>query len=218
MSTTPQTGAAPSGRVSLLVDKAIYQLATHWLALVNLFWALYVGLPLLAPALMNAGFETPAKIIYTVYRPACHQLPERSYFVGGPQIVYSVDELEAGGVHVAPFSRDIGNETVGWKVAFCERDLAIYGTILLTGLFYGVVRRWRGQRRMPFKVYLIFLVPMAVDGLLQLFGLHESTWVLRTITGVIFGAGSVLFAYPYLDEGFADVRKSLTSKLQPEDA
>lgn len=216
LTTTPQRGAAPNRGFSLFVDRAVYRLATHWLAIVNLCWALYVGLPLLAPVLMNAGWETPAKIIYTVYRPACHQLPERSYFLGGPKVAYSVEELEAGGVEIRPLSRDIGNETVGWKVAFCERDVAIYGSILLTGLVYGLIRRWRGNRLMPFKGYLIFLVPMGIDGLLQLFGLHESDWLLRTITGVFFGIGSVLFAYPYLDQGFADVRNSVSKRLNPE--
>jgi uncharacterized membrane protein len=57
---------------------------------------------------------------------------------------------------------------------------------------------------------------MAIDGVLQLFGFYESTWLMRSITGVIFGIGAVLFAYPYVDEGFADVRKTINSKLHLE--
>jgi uncharacterized membrane protein len=188
-------------------------LASHWLALVNLFWALYVGLPLLAPVAMDAGWELPAKVIYFVYRPLCHQRPERSYFVGGPQFEYSVDELAAAGVDIHPLSRDIGNEAVGWKTAFCQRDVAIYGAILVTGLAYSVLRRWLGNWTMPFRYYFIFLVPMGLDGLLQLFGVYESTWLVRTLTGAFFGVGSVLFAYPYVDEGFRDVRESTSKRL-----
>ena len=70
--------------------------------LANLFWGLYVGLPLLAPVLMDAGWTTPAKIIYIVYRPLCHQLPERSYFLGGPEHVYSAEELADAGVDDRP--------------------------------------------------------------------------------------------------------------------
>jgi uncharacterized membrane protein len=62
---------------------------------------------------------------------------------------------------------------------------------------------------MPVRYYLLFLVPIGVDGLLQLFGVYESTWVLRTVTGAILGVGSVLFAYPYLEEGMAEVRNSI---------
>jgi uncharacterized membrane protein len=200
----------------IFADKAIFKLARHWLALANLFWGLYVGLPLLAPVLMDAGWTLPAKVIYTVYRPACHQRPERSYFIGGPEIAYTPEELEAAGVDLDPFARDIGNETVGWKVAFCERDVAIYGAIFVTGLAYALVRRRLKDWRMPFRYFALFLIPMAIDGLLQLFGLYESTWLRRTITGVIFGVGAAFFAYPYLEEGFADIRRTLSSKLDLE--
>lgn len=198
--------------LTLFIDKAVFKLAKHWLLLANLFWGLYVGLPFLAPVLMDAGWTTPARVIYIVYRPLCHQLPERSYFLGGQQYAYSPEELAANGVEIAPFSRDIGNESVGWKVAFCQRDVAIYGSILLAGFAYGLVRRrWQGWK-LPFRYYLLFLVPMGIDGILQLVGVHESNWVLRSVTGAIFGVGSVLFAYPYLDEGMRDVRKSINMR------
>jgi uncharacterized membrane protein len=211
--TTRQPVTGRTRDLVLFADKAIYRLATHWLLLANLFWGLYVGLPLLAPVLMNAGYATPANIIYLIYRPLCHQRPERSYFIGGPQVVYTPQELEAAGIKTGPFARGIGNQALGWKVAFCERDVAIYGSIFLAGLAYGLVRRRLGRWLMPFRYYLIFLVPMGLDGTLQLFGLYESNYLLRSITGVIFGVGSVLFAYPYLEDGFGDVRRTLTEKL-----
>jgi uncharacterized membrane protein len=217
----PGTGTTQpvSGRtrdVVIFADRVIYQVARHWLALMNLFWGLYVVLPLLAPVMMDAGWTLPAKAIYTIYRPACHQRPERSYFYGGPEFIYTKEELEAAGVDVHPLARDIGNETVGWKVAFCERDVAIYGTIFLIGLVYAVVRKRLKNWRMKFRYFLLFLVPMGIDGTLQLFGVYESNWLARTVTGVVFGVGAVFFAYPYVDEGFADVRRTLSSKLHLE--
>jgi uncharacterized membrane protein len=200
----------------IFADKAIFNVATHWLALMNLFWGLYVGLPLLAPVFMNAGWDFPAKVIYTIYRPACHQRPERSYFFGGSQFVYTPEELVAAGVDLDPFVRDIGNETVGWKVAFCERDVAIYGAMFIAGLVYALIRRRLEGWRMPFRYFLLFLIPMGVDGILQLFGFYESDWIRRTITGVIFGIGAVFFAYPYVEEGFADVRRTINAKLHLE--
>jgi len=217
----PEDGSSQpvTGRTRDLVigaDKAIFKLATHWLALMNLFWGLYVGLPFLAPIFMNAGYELPAKAIYTLYRPACHQRPERSYFIGGSAFIHSPEELASAGVDLDPFARDIGNEQVGWKVAFCERDVAIYGTIFLTGLAYGLVRTRLKGWRMRFRYFVLFLIPMGIDGTLQLFGFYESTWLRRSITGAIFGAGAVLFAYPYIEEGFADVRRTISSKLHLE--
>jgi uncharacterized membrane protein len=200
----------------ILIDKMIYQLAKHWLACINLATGLYIGLPLLAPILMEAGWTGPAKAIYFLYRVACHQRPDRSYFFGGPQIIYTPNQLAAAGVDPNPLVRAIGNQVVGWKVAFCERDVAIYGTIFLAGLLYALLRRRRKHWLMPFRYYILFMVPMAVDGILQLFGLYESNWILRTITGAIFGFGSVLFAYPYLDDAFADVRRTINSRLHLE--
>ena len=202
--------------VVIFVDKTIFRVAKHWLLLANLFWGLYVGLPLLAPVLMDAGLTVPAKAIYTIYRPACHQRPERSYFYGGPQAIYSVEELEAAGIDTHPLAREIGNEQLGWKVAFCERDVAIYGSIFLMGLVYAVLRKRLSARRMRVRHFALFLVPMAIDGVLQLFGIYESTWLMRSLTGAIFGIGAVLFAYPYVDEGFADVRRTINGKLHLE--
>ena len=200
----------------IFVDKVIFRVAKHWLALASLFWGLYVGLPLLAPVLMDAGYIGPAKVIYTIYRPACHQRPERSYFYGGPQAVYSIEELDAAGLDTNPFARAIGNEELGWKVAFCERDVAIYGSIFVMGLVYGLFRKRWGARRMRLRIFALFLVPMAIDGVLQLFGVYESNWIMRTLTGASFGIGAVLFAYPYVEEGFADVRRTINSKLHLE--
>jgi uncharacterized membrane protein len=200
----------------IFLDKAIFRLAKHWLALANIFWGLYVLLPVLAPVMQDAGWTVPARVIYTIYRPACHQRPERSYFVGGEQFVYTPEELAARDVDLDPFVRDIGNETVGWKMAFCQRDVAIYGSMFLAGLAYGLVRRRLIGWKLPFRYFLLFLVPMGIDGILQLFAFYESTWVLRTITGVIFGVGAVIFAYPYLEEGFGDVRRTVNEKLHLE--
>lgn len=217
--TQPVTGRTRD--LVIFADKAIFQLAKHWLALANTFWGLYVILPILAPLLMAAGLTLPAKVIYTIYRPACHQRPERSYFLGGPALVYSPEQLAAAGVDLGPLARDIGNETIGWKMAFCERDVAIYGAIFVGGLIYALVRQLRKQQgagkwRMPLRYFLLFLVPMGVDGVLQLFGFYESNWLLRTITGGLFGLGAVLFAYPYAQEGFDDVRRTLNNKLHLE--
>ncbi len=217
MEPRPQSESQPvTGRTRdlvILADKAIYQLAKHWLAVANLLWGLYVGLPFLAPILMDAGWTVPAKVIYTVYRPACHQRPERSYFIGGPEVVYTPEELAAAGVDLDPFVRDIGNRVVGWKVAFCERDVAIYGSILAAGLVYGLVRSRLKNYRMRFRTFVLFLIPMGLDGVLQLFGFYESTWVMRSITGAIFGIGAVFFAYPHVEEGFSDIRRTIESRL-----
>ena len=122
------------------------------------------------------------------------------------------------------FLRWPGSTETGYKVAVCERDIGIYGSILLAGLVFGVVRRrWttkgRMVPRMPAILYLVFVLPILLDGGTQLFGLRESNWELRLITGAIFGIGTVALAYPYVEAAMDDVlrtAKAPASKANPQ--
>lgn len=42
----------------------------HWLAILNLWWFLYVGISFLAPVLIKADAEGPARLIYLAYQPS----------------------------------------------------------------------------------------------------------------------------------------------------
>src|SRR5690606_343660 len=67
----------------------------YWMLWFSILYGLYVGLPFLAPLLMQWGAELPARLIYTIYSFLCHQLPERSNFLFGPKISYSLAEIQA---------------------------------------------------------------------------------------------------------------------------
>lgn len=49
---------------------------------------------------------------------------------------------------------------------------------------------------MPIYAMIVFLVPMAIDGTIQFFGLRESTNIIRLLTGFLGGIGVILFLYP----------------------
>jgi uncharacterized membrane protein len=224
----------------LWIDRRVLWLSKHWLAVTNAFFLTYVGLPILAPILLAFGLTGPANTIYSLYRAACHQLPSRSYFIFGEQ------------------------------VAFCHRDVAIYAALFLGGLLYGFVRH--RLKPPPLRWYIFFLVPIAVDGGMQMIsqlleaisitylwiiGLaavavlslilytrkyltwhsiifftfgplaliflqfgdphYHSDWLRRTITGFIFGMGTVWFAYPYLEESFDEIYREVSAKLAQVD-
>jgi uncharacterized membrane protein len=217
-----QDKVAVTGRTRDLVitlDKMIFQMAKHWLLLANLAVAIFVGLPLLAPLLMSLGYTSAANIIYVVYRSTCHQLPYRSFFLFGPHglAAYSVETILAQNPLPANIQDFVGNAALGYKVGICQRDIAIYGTILLSGLVYGLVRRHRRVPPLPFIAYvLIGLVPLGIDGLTQLTGLRESTWELRLLTGFLFGLATTWLAYPYLDDAMREIRETVNAKLHLE--
>ena len=196
-------GAARSSQASRLVTG----FARHWLFFFNAAWLIYVATPFLAPIFMELDWRAPAQVVYLLYSYLCHQLPDHSYFLFGPSLIPQEAELIAGGMSGSAnlFSQRafIGTPDLGWKVALCQRDAAIYAAVFLTGLLYALVRD--RLRPLPFKYYILFLIPIAIDGGTQLIGWRESTWFLRTVTGALFGFASVWLAYPYVEDAMAEV-------------
>ena len=211
---------APTGssRAIRIGDRIVLGITRHWLALFNLALLAFIGMPFVAPILMHLGATGPARLIYLVYAPTCHQLPDRSYFLFGEQRVYTVEQLDNAGVLLGPGllerRRYVGDETLGWKVALCERDVAIYGSMIVAGLIFGLFRR--RVPKLPVKIYLLFLIPIAVDGISQLVGLRTSNWWLRTLTGALFGMATVWLAYPYVQESMDQTRLDTERKISLE--
>jgi uncharacterized membrane protein len=224
-------------------DRLSYWFSNRYLLVFNLLVFLYVGIPFLAPVLMNAGARAPATLIYRAYGAVCHQLSFRSWFLFGEQPVYP---REAAGLNDAYTSfgdatgideedlftarNFVGNDQIGYKIAFCERDVAIYGGILLFGLLFAAL-----SRRIPtipwYLWILVGILPIALDGFSQLlsqppfnlWAYRESTPLLRTLTGFLFGFTTAWFGYPQVEFTMKDTRRILAHKFarlasQPEGA
>jgi uncharacterized membrane protein len=192
-------------------DRLAEWFSRHWLAAFNGFIAVYLGLAVLAPVLMKVGAARPASWIYTVYSFTCHQLGYRSFFLFGPQIAYPRDQFAA----VTGINPDdlwasrafIGDSALGYKIALCERDTAIYTFILLGGIAFYFLRG--RMKPLHWSLWLLLGVfPIGLDGGTQLlsylpffhFPFRESTPLLRVLTGSLFGITSVWFAYPYVQQ------------------
>jgi uncharacterized membrane protein len=206
--------------VVLTLDRWIYRFSKRWLALFNLAIGLYVLLPILAPVLLVGGAPRLGRALYTIYRPACHQLPERSLFLYGPKLTYSLEELHTAGLVAeqdGPVERQrfLGAPGIGFKVALCQRDLALYGSMVAAGLAFGL---WRRLRPLRLWVFGLMLLPMAIDGGTQLLLLRESTLLLRSVTGALTGVACVWLLYPHLQQAFDDLRRQANKRvhLEPE--
>ncbi|MCA9985999.1 MAG: DUF2085 domain-containing protein [Anaerolineales bacterium] len=252
----PVTGWQRS--VVLGLDRFIYRVSKRWLLVFNIIVAIYVGLPLLAPVLMNAGATGPARAIYVAYSPFCHQMVTRSFFVGGDQYAYprslagtnltSFEETvkdvpEFAGINMSDdnwgqifaIARTyLGNDEMGYKTALCQRDMAIYGFILLGGILYAILRRRFDIKPLPVWAFiLIGMGPIGLDGFSQLFGymslsfadgsfwanlfgllgVRESPPLIRSLTGAWFGLTLVWLAYPHVNEGMKQTTIELKEKL-----
>ncbi len=185
------------------VDRIVASLAKHWLAALNAAMAVILGLGLLAPWLMLHGQERAGEVLYRAYGPTCHQLPERSFFLGGQHPWYTLPELTARLGYEAPL-RYLGDPELGYKVAFCERDVAIYAGWLLGGLGFGLFRK--RIKPLPWWGLVLLVLPMGIDGTIQLLGLGESNWWRRSVTGLLFALGIIWFVYPLLERGMAEAQ------------
>ncbi|MGC9396422.1 MAG: DUF2085 domain-containing protein [Anaerolineae bacterium] len=207
------------------LNRGVFWLARHWLAVFNALTALFLGGALLPPVLLKLGLSGAADVLYAIYRPLCHQYPFRSWFLFGPQLAYPLTEPIS--VREMNTMRSlIGDAHVGYKMAICQRDIAIYGAMLLAGLIYGVLRRHKSIQPWPMWRYFAFgVLPMMLDGGIQWISFavwlyfpilvkvpFETTPLMRTLTGALFGLGIVAAAYPYLNEYFEDVHRVLQQK------
>ena len=211
-------------------DKISYFMSAHYLKVVNLILILYVGLPFLAPVLMKAGFEKAAQPIYTVYRLSCHELAFRSFFLFGEQPFYpretaGVEGMITYGEASGNNEMDLltarafnGNEEMGYKIALCERDVAIYLSMLAFSLLFGLT----GKRLKPLPLLIWIIVgwaPIGLDGGSQLISqvlttlpFRETTPLLRVVTGALFGFTTMWFGLPVMEESFRDTRQYLAAK------
>jgi uncharacterized membrane protein len=196
---------------------------------------------------MRFGAELPARAIYRIYSPLCHQFGFRSFFLFGEQAFYPLAEAKLSGVKTFeqatgianlndPYSYTrfdarnyVGNDAVGFKVALCERDVAIYLAILIFGVVYGLTgRRIKSLHWMLWL--LIGIAPIGLDGFSQLFSQFNWTWLasiipyrestpyLRVLTGALFGLATAWFAYPNIEESMNETRQYYIKKFAVKQA
>jgi uncharacterized membrane protein/glutaredoxin len=205
-----QGGRGVAGKTLPVRETALDRMAKwvgkHWLRLVCVAMGIFVGIPWLAPLFASLGWWDLANPIYTAYALTCHQLPER-----------------AGNVF-------------GYQVAFCYRNTALYGGVVLFGLFYNLARGRAGgggplpflNRQLPWWGFVLLLLPMLVDGVTHMLGLREGfdwtmdasfgsfyigsqpfslNWWLRVSTGLLASLGAVWFAFPRMQRAVDDAEQ-----------
>lgn len=90
----------------------------------------------------------------------------------------------------------------GHQLGLCERNFSIYTSMFLGSLVFVLSKK--RLPGIPWWVWILMLLPIAWDGITQMFGLRESTWTLRVITGILFGLGNVWFALPLMQKSLME--------------
>ncbi len=150
---------APGGRISDWFRR-------HWFLLTILIIAVYVGLPWLAPLFMELVWTKAGNAIYLIYMTQCHQMPQRSFFLFGDNPMYSLAEVQSvwkNSTNPLILRQFTGNSEMGWKVAWSDRMVYMYTSVILWGIIFFYPRR-RKLRPLPWWGFLLLLLPMAIDG------------------------------------------------------
>ena len=226
------------GQKMTRADRFSHWFSRHYLLVFNLLLLLYAGLPFLAPVFMKAGFSPAANVMRAIYSPLCHQWGFRSWYLFGEQAFYPRQAAHMEGIisfeqatgitdendpaHLLA-REHMGSEILGYKVVLCQRDTAIWGAMLLFGLLFAAT-----GRRIPalhWSLWIVIgLVPVALDGFSQvlsqlgvdwinaLLPYRESTPLLRTLTGSLFGFATAWFGFPVVEETMRETRLFFVKK------
>ncbi|MCE7949348.1 MAG: DUF2085 domain-containing protein [Chloroflexi bacterium CFX4] len=217
----------------------------HYLKVLLSVLGVFLLLPFAAPTLMRLGATGAAEVIYSVYRPLCHTFAFRSWFLYGEQTIYPREAANLGAAQsyeailpqimanlnrlpppdspIPPdqwYAREfLGDPQLGYKVAICQRDIAIYAGLFIGGVIYAVPRVRRQLRPVPIWLYVLLgLAPIGIDGFSQLLSgrlweLRETTPTFRVITGLLFGLMNAWLAFPYLEATARETIQEIEAKF-----
>ena len=137
----------------------------HWLATFLITYGLWVFLPYFAPIFMHIGWSGAGQAIYFIYSFFCHQLPERSFFWFGEKTMYTLNEIQSVWQNTNNpmiLRQFIGNETLGWKVAWSDRMISFYTSVwLFTMIWYPLRRK---VKPISWSGFAMLILPIVVDG------------------------------------------------------
>jgi len=81
---------------------------------------------------------------------------------------------------------------LGDQMAICSRCLSFYSSVLISGMWVG----WRRPGPLSLSSALFLIFPATMDVSLQILGIHQSTNLIRLLTGSLLGVGISLYLFP----------------------
>jgi uncharacterized membrane protein len=141
----------------------------HWLAVFLVVYGVFNTLPFVAPVFMKLGWTEAGNALYTGYSFLCHQMAQRSFFLFGKHVMYSPDQLPVTltgntGMDTLLLRHFRGNDALGWKVAWSDRMISLYGGVWLAALVYWRVARLRTVKPISIWAFGLLMLPIVLDG------------------------------------------------------
>jgi uncharacterized membrane protein len=120
----------------------------------------------IAPVARANNHDLIAFAIYAGFSKVCHQLPERSFFIGA------------------------------YPLAVCARCTGLYGGFTAALLIYPLVTSLERTFTPPRKWLVLAALPMLIDVGVNFFGIWTNTHSSRLVTGALLGVVAVFYVMP----------------------
>jgi hypothetical protein len=152
-------------RRAVISGKVPGRLSQYWFVAVLTTLSVLVIVPWLAPAFMRMGWAEAGRAIYTIYSFLCHQLPQRSFFLLGERLTYSLPQIQSAWQATSDpmlLRQFIGTPEMGYMVASSDRMVALYTSIPLAALIWWPLRE--RLRALPLRGFALLTLPILIDG------------------------------------------------------
>ena len=131
----------------------------------------------------------------------------------GPKISYTIPEIQAAWKNTLNpliLRQFTGNPAMGWKVAWSDRMVSMYGSIFLFGLIYALLRRWGFRfQPIPWWLFLLFIVPLGLDGTTHLINDALRLDFRQTNEWAMIITGHIFPTQFYMDDMFGSLNSLL---------
>jgi len=139
---------------ALRLNLILLRFTKHWLIVALTILGIYVALPFVAPTLMKLGLEGPARAIYFVYGPFCHQFAFRSFFLYGEQVVYPRYNTPSNLTPFETYVQNLPEFAPDRLVNVAGRMMPVGNLKEFTPGFQFAAREFVGNEQMGYKVTL----------------------------------------------------------------
>lgn len=150
--------------------------------IVSAFFSVSIILLIFAAPLADAsGHSLFAAAIYRAFSFVCHQIPARSFQIGGH------------------------------KFAVCSRCTGLYAGFAAASLLYPLARSLRRTDTPKRIYLILAAAPLAIDFALGYFSVWENTFLSRFLTGALLSSVAVFYVMPGLIELAGAISRRLVS-------
>jgi uncharacterized membrane protein len=184
--------------LSTIPNRTSSWIGRYWLLILSVLMLIFIGLPWLAPLSMKLGWQRAGELIYLFYSVQCHQLPQRSFFFFGDDLMLPLSTIQSAWTSTdnpLVLRQFVGSQDLGWKVAWSDRMVYMYTALLIAGIIFWPLRK--RLKPLSWQGLILFLLPMAIDGLTHMVsdlmggvlgGFRYSNQWLAILTGGSFPA------------------------------